>query len=53
MSEARKQSRRREGQILRAIDARRALRPRGRAWLNGREVGLTHQRFPQLSRSYD
>lgn len=43
----------RERRIRHAVDIRRRMRPepRGRAWINGREVGGT--RFPQLERSYD
>ena len=40
-----------------ATAARRRLdndaRPRGRAWINGREVGAEDARFDHLSRSYD
>ena len=41
--------------LLRAIDARRRLATegRGRAWINGREVGGADPRFAHLSRSYD
>jgi hypothetical protein len=41
--------------LMRAIDARRrlAMEGRGRAWINGREVGGADPRFAHLSRSYD
>lgn len=41
--------------VLRAIAARRRLaaESRGRAWINGREVGGVDPRFAHLSRSHD
>ena len=43
--------------MLRAIAARQVLEspapPRGRAWINGREVGGPDPRFAHLSRSHD
>jgi hypothetical protein len=45
---------RREHRLPRVIDAARGLAPtRGRAWINGREVGGTDKRFAHLSRSHD
>jgi hypothetical protein len=44
---------RRERRLPRLIEARRSLEPRGRAWINGREVGGTDRRFAHLGRSYD
>jgi hypothetical protein len=42
---------------LRLVTAARqrlvAERGRGRAWINGREVGGTDQRFAHLARTYD
>ena len=49
-------ARRRDQRMSRAIEARRSLSSsggRGRAWINGREVGGEHARFAHLSRSYD
>jgi hypothetical protein len=43
--------------MLRAIAARRRVEPtpppRGRAWINGREVGGQDPRFAHLSRAHD
>lgn len=41
--------------LIRAIDARRRLsaESRGRAWINGREVGGVDPRFAHLARSHD
>ena len=40
--------------LLRVIEAQRRLeRPRGRIWLNGRELGGPDPRYAHLSRSYD
>lgn len=36
-----------------AIEARRRLNTRGRAWVNGHELGGEDPRFAQLTRSYD
>jgi hypothetical protein len=46
---------RRDQRLPRVIDARRALQPRsrGRAWINGREVGGADHRFAHIERSYD
>jgi hypothetical protein len=49
-------ARRREQRLFRAMEARRGLSSsgsRGRAWINGREVGGENSRFAHLSRSYD
>jgi hypothetical protein len=46
--------RRRHIHLPRVIEAsRRLAAPRGRAWINGREVGGTDKRFAHLSRSHD
>jgi hypothetical protein len=42
--------------MLRAIAAKRRLEEsatRGRAWINGREVGGADQRYAHLARSHD
>ncbi len=43
--------------VMRAIAARKVLEagrpPRGRAWINGCEVGGPEPRFAHLSRSHD
>ncbi len=49
-------ARRRDQRMFRAIEARRSFSSsgsRGRAWINGREVGGENVRFAHLSRSYD
>ena len=46
----------REQRVLRAVAARRRLgneAPRGRAWINGREVGGEDPRYAHLYRSHD
>jgi hypothetical protein len=44
----------RDVRVLRAIEARRRLRPiGGRAWINGRELGGTDPRFAHLAHSHD
>lgn len=46
----------RSRRLTRAISARRRLgspAPRGRAWVNGREVGGVDPRFAHLGRTYD
>lgn len=49
--------RRRQGarRLANAIEARRQLNreSRGRAWINGREVGGLDPRYAHLARSYD
>jgi hypothetical protein len=45
---------RRQRDTTRLIEARRRLsRSRGRAWINGREVGGPDPRYSHLSRSHD
>jgi hypothetical protein len=45
---------RRERRLPGVIEAsRRLTAARGRAWINGREVGGTDKRFAHLSRSHD
>ena len=46
-------ARRRDPRIPRVIEARRGLRPTGRVWLNGREVGGADPRYAHLSSSHD
>lgn len=51
-----RRKRRRDQRVFRAIEARRGFSSsgsRGRAWINGREVGGESPRFAHLSRSYD
>lgn len=49
--------RRRQGsrRLAQAIEARKRLNAegRGRAWINGREVGGLDPRYAHLARSYD
>jgi hypothetical protein len=46
-------ARRRDPRMPRAIEARRRLRPTGRVWLNGREVGGADPRYAHLSSTHD
>jgi hypothetical protein len=46
-------ARRRGPRMPRVIEANRRLRPKGRAWVNGREVGGPDPRYAHLSSSHD
>ena len=46
-------ARRRDPRMPRVIEASRRLRPTGRVWLNGREVGGADPRYAHLSSSHD
>ena len=46
-------ARRRDPRIPRVIEARRRLRPTGRVWVNGREVGGADPRYAYLSSTHD
>jgi hypothetical protein len=46
-------ARRRGPRMPRVIEANRRLRPKGRAWVNGREVGGADPRYAHLSSTHD